>query len=58
MKNILIIFVIALILQVGKDMVISGFKNKVQVALVNITPDSIQGAQMEKVQRPASDKQK
>lgn len=42
----------------GKDMVISGFKNKVQVALGNITPDSMQAAQMEKVQEPASDKQK
>ncbi|WP_316831799.1 SDR family oxidoreductase [Pedobacter aquatilis] len=36
----------------GKDMVVSGFKNKVQVALGNITPDSIQAEQMAKVQRP------
>lgn len=42
----------------GKDMVVSGFKNKVQVALGNVTPDSMQAAQMEKVQEPADTKKK
>lgn len=42
----------------GKDMVVSGFKNKVQVALGNVTPDSMQAAQMEKVQEPADNKKK
>jgi len=42
----------------GKDMIVSGFKNKVQVALGNITPDSIQASQMEKIQEPAQDKSK
>ncbi|RDC56147.1 SDR family NAD(P)-dependent oxidoreductase [Pedobacter chinensis] len=37
----------------GKDMVVSGFKNKVQVAIGNLTPDHIQAAQMEKIQEPA-----
>ena len=40
----------------GKDMVVSGFKNKVQVALGNITPDSVQAAQMEKIQQPTEPK--
>jgi len=40
----------------GKDMVVSGFKNKVQVALGNLTPDSMQAAHMEKVQEPADTK--
>ena len=42
----------------GKDMVVSGLKNKIQVALGNITPDSMQAAQMEKVQEPADSKKK
>lgn len=42
----------------GKDMVVSGFKNKIQVALGNLTPDSMQATQMEKVQEPADTKQK
>lgn len=42
----------------GKDMVVSGLKNKVQVALGNITPDSIQASQMEKVQEPAQGEKK
>lgn len=42
----------------GKDMVVSGFRNKVQVALGNLTPDSMQAAQMEKVQEPADTKKK
>jgi len=37
----------------GKDMVISGFKNKVQVGLSNITPDSAVAAKMHKQQAPA-----
>jgi len=40
----------------GQDMVVSGFKNKLQVALGNITPDSMQAAQMEKIQEPTSKK--
>lgn len=42
----------------GKDMVVSGLKNKVQVALGNITPDSMQAAQMEKAQEPAGTPEK
>lgn len=38
----------------GKDMVVSGFKNKVLVALGNLTPDSIQAEQMGKMQEPAN----
>lgn len=40
----------------GEDMVVSGSKNKVQVALVNIIPDRMQSAQMEKIQEPATKK--
>ncbi|RFM26877.1 SDR family NAD(P)-dependent oxidoreductase [Deminuibacter soli] len=40
-------------LMAGKDMVISGFKNKVQVAISNITPDNKVAAQMHKQQEPA-----
>lgn len=36
----------------GKDMVISGFKNKLQVAVGNITPDSILAEQTGKQQEP------
>ncbi|MCX2574083.1 SDR family NAD(P)-dependent oxidoreductase [Pedobacter sandarakinus] len=43
-------------LMAGKDMVVSGLKNKVQVAMGNLTPDSIQAAQMEKVQEPGDQK--
>lgn len=38
----------------GKDMVVSGFKNKILVALGNLTPDSVQAAQMGKMQEPVS----
>ena len=38
----------------GKDMVISGFKNKAQVAMSNITPDSIVADQMKKQQEPVN----
>ncbi|KQM78501.1 oxidoreductase [Pedobacter sp. Leaf216] len=40
----------------GQDMVVSGFKNKVQIALGNVTPDSIQATQMEKMQEPVEPK--
>lgn len=36
----------------GKDMVISGFKNKVQVAINNIIPDEMVAEQMRKMQEP------
>jgi len=39
----------------GQDMVVSGFKNKMTVAMGNITPDSMQAAQMEKMQEPSGD---
>lgn len=42
----------------GKDMVVSGFKNKVQVAMGNLIPDSLQARQMEKVQEPVQQKDK
>lgn len=37
----------------GMDMVISGFKNKMQVAMSNITPDSRAADKMKKQQEPA-----
>jgi short-subunit dehydrogenase len=40
----------------GKDMVISGFKNKLQLAMGNITPDSILAEQTGKMQEPVDDK--
>ncbi|RYY52482.1 MAG: SDR family oxidoreductase [Chitinophagaceae bacterium] len=40
-------------LMAGKDMVVSGFKNKLNVAMGNVTPDSAQAAMMDKQQRPA-----
>jgi short-subunit dehydrogenase len=40
----------------GKDMVISGFKNKLQAAMGNITPDSILAEQTGKMQEPGDDK--
>lgn len=40
----------------GQDMVVSGFKNKMTVAMGNITPDSMQAAQMEKMQEPVMEK--
>lgn len=42
----------------GQDMVVSGFKNKMTVAIGNITPDSTQAAQMEKMQEPVAEKNK
>lgn len=41
----------------GKDMVISGFKNKMQVAMGNITPDSMQTAQTGKMQEPVNERE-
>ncbi|MFD2288208.1 SDR family NAD(P)-dependent oxidoreductase [Pedobacter petrophilus] len=40
----------------GQDMVISGFKNKVQVTMGNVIPDSIQANQMKKMQEPVDQK--
>jgi short-subunit dehydrogenase len=40
----------------GKDMVISGFKNKLQVAMGNITPDSLLAEQTGKTQEPVDNK--
>ena len=37
----------------GKDKVVSGFKNKVQVAMGNVTPDSLSAEQMKNMQKPA-----
>jgi uncharacterized protein len=42
-------------LMAGKDKVISGFKNKIQVAMANITPDAMAADQMKKQQAPADD---
>jgi short-subunit dehydrogenase len=41
-------------LMAGKDMVVSGFKNKVQVAMSNIMPDSVVANNMRKTQEPAT----
>ncbi len=38
----------------GDDMVISGFKNKVQVAMANLTPDEIVADNMKKQQEPVN----
>ncbi len=42
----------------GKDMVVSGFKNKLQVAAGNLTPDSLQAKQMGKMQEPVNKEEK
>ena len=42
-------------MKAGKDMVVSGFKNKVQVTLGNITPDRLQAEQMGKMQEPVDE---
>ncbi len=36
----------------GDDMVVSGYKNKAQVAISNVTPDSAAAKQMLKQQAP------
>jgi len=41
-------------LMAGKDKVVSGFKNKVQIALGNITPDTMLADQMNKQQEPVN----
>ncbi len=41
----------------GNDMVISGFKNKVQVAMSNILPDSMVADKVHKQQEPANDQE-
>lgn len=41
-------------LMAGKDMVVSGFMNKVQVMMSNITPDEQSAAKMAKQQEPAN----
>lgn len=41
-------------MKAGKDMVISGFKNKMQVAVANILPDSMSAEQTKKNQEPVS----
>ena len=38
----------------GDDMIISGFQNKVQIAMSNITPDSLVAKQVAKQQEPAN----
>ncbi|MCW4469817.1 SDR family oxidoreductase [Flavobacterium sp. MFBS3-15] len=42
-------------LMAGKDKVVSGFKNKLQTALGNITPDTVLAEQTKKQQEPAKD---
>jgi short-subunit dehydrogenase len=39
-------------LMAGKDMVVSGFKNKIQVMMNNITPDEMSAANLAKQQEP------
>jgi len=41
-------------LMAGKDMVVSGFKNKMQVAMGNITPDEMVTERMRKAQEPVT----
>ncbi|MCF0057077.1 SDR family oxidoreductase [Dyadobacter sp. CY356] len=43
-------------LMAGKDKVVSGFKNKVQVAMGTVTPDSIVAHQVFEQQKPAENK--
>jgi uncharacterized protein len=45
-------------LMAGKDMVISGFKNKVQVMMSNLTPDEMSAASMAKQQEPVDKSEK
>lgn len=39
----------------GKDKVVSGFKNKVQIAMSNLTPDSVVAHQMHEQQKPVEE---
>jgi len=43
-------------LQAGKDMVVSGLKNKLNVAMGNVTPDHLQADMMGKMQEPVDEK--
>jgi uncharacterized protein len=43
-------------LMAGKDMVVSGFKNKIQIAMSNIMPDSMATENMRKNQEPVNKK--
>lgn len=43
-------------LMAGDDMVISGLKNKVQIAMSNVTPDSIVAEMMKKQQEPVENR--
>ena len=43
-------------LHAGKDMVVSGFKNKLNVAMGNVTPDHLQADMMGKMQEPVEGK--
>jgi uncharacterized protein len=45
-------------LMAGKDKVVSGFKNKVQVAMSNIIPDTVVAEQTKKQQEPVSENHK
>jgi uncharacterized protein len=45
-------------LMAGEDMVISGFKNKVQVGMSNLTPDSMVADMMKKQQEPVDNSEK
>ena len=45
-------------LKKGKDMVISGFKNKVQVAMASITPDSMVAEKVHNQQKPVEEDKK
>ena len=40
----------------GKDMVVSGFKNKIQVAMSNVLPDDVVADNMRKTQEPSNKK--
>jgi short-subunit dehydrogenase len=42
----------------GKDMVVSGFKNKVSVAMSNVMPDSAAANSMRKQQQPVTSDKK
>lgn len=42
-------------LMAGKDKVISGFKNKMQIAMANVTPDSMVAHQLNEQQKPVSE---
>lgn len=45
-------------LMAGTDMVVSGFKNKVQVAMNNITPDNVVADMMKEQQEPVENSEK